>query len=60
MKENALTRGGLAEEPRLSTPMTAKSPEYTRIGASHCKKSDEGMVGGNPEGRNVRRDVVNE
>ncbi len=37
-----------------------KSPEYPRIGASHCKKSDEGIVGGNPEGRNVRRDVVNE
>jgi hypothetical protein len=25
MKENAFTRGGLAEEPRLSEPMMAKA-----------------------------------
>ncbi len=59
-KEDVLTRGGLAVEPRLSTPMMAKALNKPRIGASHCKESDEGIVGGNPEGRNVRRDVVNE
>jgi hypothetical protein len=47
-------------EPRLSTPMMVKALNKPRIGASHCKESDEGIVGGNPEGRNVRRDVVNE
>ncbi len=36
-----------------------KEDVLTRGGLAD-KKSDEGIVGGNPEGRNVRRDVVNE
>ncbi|MDD3790767.1 MAG: hypothetical protein PHU15_04645 [Sphaerochaetaceae bacterium] len=40
--------------------MMAKVLNKKRIGASHYKKSDEGIVGGNPEGQNVRRFVVNE
>jgi hypothetical protein len=53
MKENVLTRGG------LTGSLMAKALNII-IGASYCKKSDEGIVGGNSEGRNVRRDVVNE
>ena len=47
-------------EEVLQESYDGKSPEYIRIGVSYCKKSDEGIVGGNSEGRNVRRTVVNE
>jgi hypothetical protein len=40
--------------------MMAKVLNKKRIGASHCKKSEDGILGGNSEGLNVRRFVVNE
>ncbi len=54
---NTVTLSKETESNRENKP----APKDTKAHIySTCKKSDEGIVGGNPEGRNVRRDVVNE